>query len=106
MRMAWVSVVLAACAAQENIDCDAMRIKELRIFLQDRGLRCDGCAEKADFVAMCHGNKDAPIKREPEQQSQDASNEPKDEKNIEDLLASLKGMPGMEGIKMFTVRLS
>eukprot|EP00967_Tisochrysis_lutea_P030213 scaffold35442_cov36-Tisochrysis_lutea.AAC.2 len=26
------------------------------------------------------------------------------EQSIEDLMASLKGMPGMEGIKMFTVR--
>lgn len=95
-------LALAAARAEEELECAAMRPRELRRFLDERGLACDGCAEKADLVAMCEANKDAPQKARPSEPSE-GGGEPKGEKNIEDILASLKGMPGMEGIKMFTV---
>ncbi|KPA86016.1 hypothetical protein ABB37_00296 [Leptomonas pyrrhocoris] len=31
-----------------------MKVKDLRIFLSDRGLECSGCQEKSDFVRMAH----------------------------------------------------
>lgn len=87
-----------AISAAEDVNCGAMRTKELRKWLAERGLRCDGCAEKADFVALCEANKDAQLlpPKEPEPKP------PEKEKNIEDILAGMKGMPGMENIKMFT----
>merc|ERR1719291_1141061 len=90
-------VLLAPSAA--GVDCPSMKTKELRVFLRDRGLRCDGCAEKADFVQMCEDNKDKPTIPPVDEAS---TKPPKDDKSIEELLASMKGMPGMEGIKMFT----
>lgn len=98
--LAAFAMLAAAAATDADVSCEKMRVKELRLFLEDRGLRCEGCAEKADFVAMCEANKDAPLA---EKSSPSPSDAPKEEKSIEDILAGLKGMPGMEGIKMFTV---
>jgi hypothetical protein len=92
--------LLASAAADDDVNCSKMKVKELRVFLADRGLKCDGCAEKADFVAMCEANKDAPLKPKVEEAPKE---EPKKKEDIEDILAGMKGMPGMEGIKMFTV---
>ena len=50
-------------------------------------------------MTLCEQNKDAPL-LPPEEPPADAG-KGKDQ-SIEDLLASMKGMPGMEGIKMFT----
>lgn len=118
------------------IDCAKMRTKELRAFLNDRGLRCEGdahlapillvassggafcmrrtaltlragnaagCAEKADFVKMCEEHKDTPVL--PKKPADDlpprgGAGGKKDDQSIEDLLASMKGMPGMENIKV------
>nr|CCC47869.1 conserved hypothetical protein [Trypanosoma vivax Y486] len=35
-----------------------MKIKELRLFLEDRGLTCPGCQEKTDFVRIAFQNRD------------------------------------------------
>ena len=98
-------LALVATAASDptpqEIDCAAMRTKQLRTFLHARGLKCEGCAEKADFVALCEANKDTPV-LPPKDTEEPAMRVPKDDKNIDDILGSLKGMPGMEGIKMFT----
>ena len=41
--------------------------KELKKFLAERGLSCNGCAEKDDFVKMAFENQDTPIvPKEPE----------------------------------------
>ena len=93
------ALLLAVAAADSEVDCGAMRTKELRKWLAARGLKCEGCAEKADYVTLCEQNKDAPL-LPPEEPPADAG-KGKDQ-SIEDLLASMKGMPGMEGIKMFT----
>jgi len=84
----------------ETIDCAAMKTKQLRVFLNERGLQCEGCAEKADFVRMCNANLDAP-KIQRVAPATAVPPKPDKEQSIEELLASMKGMPGMEGIKMF-----
>eukprot|EP00239_Pterosperma_sp_CCMP1384_P007715 CAMPEP_0197846946 /NCGR_PEP_ID=MMETSP1438-20131217/4732_1 /TAXON_ID=1461541 /ORGANISM="Pterosperma sp., Strain CCMP1384" /LENGTH=131 /DNA_ID=CAMNT_0043458737 /DNA_START=288 /DNA_END=683 /DNA_ORIENTATION=+ len=38
-----------------------MRTKQLRTFLEERGVECKGCAEKSDFVQLCEESKDLPI---------------------------------------------
>ena len=82
-------------AAAADVDCAKMKTKELRRFLAARDVTCSGCAEKSDYVALCEQHKDTPEKPPPEP-------EPEKEKSIEELMAGLKGMPGMEGIKMFS----
>ena len=66
--------------------------------------RCEGCAEKADFVAMCEANKDAPLKPKEEPPANRPKEDPGKKEDIDDILGKMKGIPGMEGIKMFTVR--
>lgn len=87
--------LIAGARADDEVNCAALRTKELRKFLDARGLKCEGCAEKSDFVQMCEENQDAPLVEKPKPAA-----EPKDDKNIDDILASMKGMPGMDGIKM------
>ena len=56
------ALLLAVAAADSEVDCGAMRTKELRKWLAARGLKCEGCAEKADYVTLwCEQNKDAPL---------------------------------------------
>nr|CCC90410.1 conserved hypothetical protein [Trypanosoma congolense IL3000] len=46
-------------AAPELTEADfkRMKVKELRSFLEDRGLSCPGCQEKADFVRVAFENR-------------------------------------------------
>jgi len=37
------------------------KMAELKLFLQNRGLDCEGCAEKSDFVSMVLQHKDDPL---------------------------------------------
>ena len=55
------ALLLAVAASDSEVDCGAMRTKELRKWLAARGLKCEGCAEKADYVTLCEQNKDAPL---------------------------------------------
>ena len=99
-RLTAVTLMFVASSATDDVNCSKMKVKELRVFLADRGLKCEGCAEKADFVAMCEANEFAPLveKEAPKEAPKgDAKKE-----SIEDILAGMKGMPGMEGIKMFS----
>ena len=98
----------AALASADDVDCGAMKTKQLRQWLAARGLKCEGCAEKADFVALCEANIDAPLLQADEPPAGDyvppsggGGGGGKDQ-SIEDLLAGMKGMPGMENIKMFS----
>jgi hypothetical protein len=37
----------------EQIDYGKMKVKELKTLLDQRGVKCVGCSEKADFVKKC-----------------------------------------------------
>ena len=95
MRIPLALLLLLRGGSAADVDCAKMKTKELRRFLHARDVTCSGCAEKADFVALCEQHKDTPEKPPPEP-------EPEKEKSIEDIMASMKGIPGMEGIKMFS----
>ena len=59
---------------------------------------CSCAVSLCSFVALCNANLNAPVlpKEEP------PPAEPKKDADIDDLLKNMKGMPGMENIKMFT----
>lgn len=83
-----------------------MPVKKLRQFLAARGLECKGCAEKDDFVKMAFENKDTPVAPKPEASTPAPSSDEKDpetkKKELDDLMASLRGSGLGDGIKMFT----
>ena len=54
-------LVALLVGADQEVDCSAMKTKQLRQWLAARGLSCSGCAEKSDFVNMCEANKAAPL---------------------------------------------
>ena len=110
-----VAVAAVGLHAADDVDCSGMKMKALRQWLTARGLRCDGCAEKADYVALCEANHNAPVVP-PEEEEIAAVDEllkrqsggPKvrtpgsgKDADIDELLKSMKGIPGMENIKMF-----
>ena len=104
-------VLAHLAAAQEDAvptqeELAKMPVKKLRQFLAARGLECKGCAEKEDFVKMAFANKDTPLKQaaEPAATPEDDSPEAKrkKDKEMEDLMASLRGSGLGDGIKMFT----
>lgn len=93
-----------AHAEEDAIACSAMKIKDLRELLARKGKVCEGCAEKSDFVTMCEDCKhlaDVPEAERPATTKKPprAAKAPEEDnkKSIDDILASLKGMPGMEG---------
>lgn len=91
---------LARAEEEDAIACSAMKIKDLRELLARKGKVCEGCAEKSDFVAMCEDAKDlddVPEAERPAPVKKAARAAKAPEKSIDDILASLKGMPGMEG---------
>eukprot|EP00307_Rebecca_sp_RCC1486_P014759 CAMPEP_0119414448 /NCGR_PEP_ID=MMETSP1335-20130426/6986_1 /TAXON_ID=259385 /ORGANISM="Chrysoculter rhomboideus, Strain RCC1486" /LENGTH=132 /DNA_ID=CAMNT_0007439329 /DNA_START=19 /DNA_END=417 /DNA_ORIENTATION=+ len=95
------TIVLAAGDdSGANVDCAGMKTKALRQFLKRKGQSCVGCAEKEDYVKLCEEYKDAPDVAQPEP-SPEPTRDGDKEKSIDDILASLKGMPGMENIKVF-----
>jgi len=51
-----------------------MKIKDLRLFLADRGLECFGCAEKSDFVEMAKKNKHIPLIKQKQNDQDDSQN--------------------------------
>ena len=49
------------------VNCASMSVKRLRVWLAERGLECNGCAEKSDYVALCNANVEVPVlMRKPE----------------------------------------
>ena len=97
--------LLAVAAGDDVVDCAAMKGKELRKWLVARGLECKGCSEKQDFVDLCNANKDAPLKEAAASGGDPGSfRTPGTDKaaDIDELLKSMKGVPGMENLKMFT----
>jgi Ni,Fe-hydrogenase I small subunit len=94
-----LALVAAEPAPEVKEACAAKKVKELKAFLAQKGKSCHGCSEKGDFVSACQDAwdlPDAPPKAAPKEER---SGEGK-EKSMEELLASLKGMPGMENIKI------
>lgn len=47
----------AASAELTEADFKAMKVKDLRAFLEVRGLKCPGCQEKSDFVRIAYQNQ-------------------------------------------------
>ena len=47
----------SAEAQIDEVDCAGMKLKDLRQWLASRGLKCDGCVEKADYVSLCKQNE-------------------------------------------------
>lgn len=39
--------------AGESIDYNKLRVKQLKEILSERGEKCTGCTEKADYVKRC-----------------------------------------------------
>ena len=58
-----VFVLVGSAAAEEFSEADIkkMKIKELRKFLDDRGLECAKCEEKGDFVDMAKQHLKTPV---------------------------------------------
>ena len=52
--------------ASDVPDFSKMKVRELLAILEDRGLECRGCAEKADYVAMARDNYHLPVVPKPE----------------------------------------
>lgn len=97
LRALVVVVLFFSAVAEDDVDCASMKTKALRKLLARKGQSCVGCAEKEDFVKMCEEWKDAPdVEPAPKPKETDEGKE----KSIDDILASLKGMPGMENIKV------
>ena len=99
-------LALLGARGDDDVDCKGMKGKQLRQWLAARALKCDGCAEKADFVALCEANRDAPLATPSPAADSDGPRvrTPGQEKDadINELLKSMKGMPGMENIKVMT----
>ncbi|RNF02249.1 hypothetical protein TraAM80_06543 [Trypanosoma rangeli] len=56
LQMAFVGPVTAAKLTEA--DFKRMKIRDLRSFLEERGLTCVGCQEKADFSRYAYQNRD------------------------------------------------
>lgn len=56
-----LSVICLSDATVDEAAIKKMKIKEVRKFLDDRGVACDGCFEKADFVKKAVANMALPI---------------------------------------------
>jgi hypothetical protein len=67
--------VTVLCNPPTEAEVKAMKLKELREFLSDRGIPCEGCVEKSDFVRKVLTVKDTPILAE-KQAKKDATAEP------------------------------
>ncbi len=66
---------LADAPPDEVPDFAKLRIGALRQILDDRGLECRGCAEKADFVQMARDNYHLPVVEKPAETTRDSEPE-------------------------------
>jgi 2-C-methyl-D-erythritol 4-phosphate cytidylyltransferase len=55
-----LALAMAAAVEEESSECSRMKTTRLKKWLRRRGLECKDCATKADFVAVCEANLDAP----------------------------------------------
>ena len=88
---------------------EKMKIKELLALLTERGVECKNCrgAEKShiigqvrDAIHLPKNTKKAEDKKRNAAKARSGREGGKDE-GVEDILAKMKGMPGMENIKVF-----
>lgn len=93
-----LAFLVASIVADEEVACSAMKTKELKRFLARKGKKCEGCAEKSDFVSLCEASIGLPDVPPPQKTADEAKVDK--ERSIEDILASLKGMPGMGDVKV------
>lgn len=56
-----LAVATTVSAAPTEAEIKKMKIKDLKSFLDARGLNCKGCQEKSDFVAMALENINTPV---------------------------------------------
>ena len=85
LRLAAALVLCCALAQAEDeeVNCKGMRVKALNNFLRARGLACEGCAEKADYVKLCEEHKDTPVL--PPKEEPAAAAAPEKEKDVDDV---------------------
>ena len=43
-------------------DLDSMKVKDIKSLLEERGVKCNGCTEKADFVQKARESMNLPVK--------------------------------------------
>mmetsp|Transcript_78019 Transcript_78019/g.210138 ORF Transcript_78019/g.210138 Transcript_78019/m.210138 type:complete len:141 (+) Transcript_78019:72-494(+) len=80
-------------------------VKELNSLLRERGVKCTGCSEKSHVLEKVRENIHLPVKVEQgtnSRKSRGRASDPKNDKDIDDLLAKLKKMPGGDKFKIFT----
>eukprot|EP00796_Vickermania_ingenoplastis_P005532 gene5532-3990_t len=59
VAMALLGCTVCEVSAQSTeAEFKAMKVKDLRAFLEERGLSCVGCQEKSDFVRVAYQNRD------------------------------------------------
>ncbi len=83
-----------SCSGSENsqeIDFQKMKVKDIKIFLQDRGLECKGCSEKSEFVKLAEENRETPSLKPEKIKPVDPKSKDID---YEELLKNLKGFGG------------
>ena len=105
------AIAAAREAALEKLGkpLEKMKIKELLALLTERGVECKNCrgAEKShiigqvrDAIHLPKNTKKAEDKKRNAAKARSGREGGKDE-GVEDILAKMKGMPGMENIKVF-----
>ena len=88
----FVLLILDGIRSLELEDFEKMKSKELRKFLNKRGLSCTGCSEKQEFVKMCLENKDVEeiAEKEPVQNASNDNNNDVKDKSVDDIMDELR----------------
>jgi hypothetical protein len=67
----FVGIAVAVSAIPESRDeLKKWKIRELSDWADSRGLKCKGCAEKADYIQLVWDNKDLPEKQKEEKKEE------------------------------------
>lgn len=88
----------AATETTEAPNFKTMRIKELRAILEERGVECRGCAEKADYVERAAEVYHLPVKAK-EESSAESDKPPVDGEEVERMMRQMKDGPEPTGDK-------
>lgn len=74
-----------------------MRVKELRAIVEDRGMQCKGCAEKADYVERAAEVYHLPIKAAPDpveaKGAAGGEKPPMNDKDVDEMMRQMKDGP-------------
>ncbi|GAX78722.1 hypothetical protein CEUSTIGMA_g6160.t1 [Chlamydomonas eustigma] len=106
------NVVLVSSSEDEQVvlpDFSKMRVKELNAFLEERGVTCNGCAEKSDLIKRVEETFHLPIQSSSviddtaaasgDQNERTADREPLTDEKLDELLKGLGGAG--RGYKVF-----